>query len=176
MRARRDGPTAVARFAAHAPNDDTEGLSVSVCDVACLSNQFGDSSETTVITCANDGTVAMWRPENDNKDVLSATKEGRSMRGDSTVLGCHDGAVAVACSASRGVVASGGLDGRVRFWKMDTRRSFARPRYVRTHAFRNSILVLLLTRVVFVSEIASARCVNARRCARWRLLRMGIQF
>lgn len=175
MRARPDEPTAVARFAARAPEDDPERVSVSVCDVACLSNQSGDSSETTVVTCANDGTVAMWRSQNVNNDAASATKEGRSMRGDLTVLGCHDGAVAVACSASRGVVSSGGLDGRVRFWKMDTRRSFARSRYVRTHAFRNSVLVLLLTRVVFVSEIASARCVNARRCARWRLLRMGIQ-
>jgi len=36
--------------------------------------------------------------------------------------------------------------------------------------------VFLLTRIIFVSGIASARCVNARRCARWCLLRMGTQF
>ena len=163
MPARRDGPTAVARFAARAPDKDTERVSVSVCDVACLSNHSGGSSETTVVTCANDGTVAMWRSKNVNKDASSAKEEGRSMRGDSTVLGCHDGAVAVACSASRGVVASGGLDGQVRFWKMDTRYSFARPRYVRT---RLEILSLYCySRVSSLSQKLHRRVASMRGSA-----------
>lgn len=160
MRARRDGPTAVARFAARTPDNDTERVSVSVCDVACLSNHSGDSSETTVVTCASDGTVAMWRSKNVDKDASSATEEGRSIRGDSTVLGSHDGAVAVACSASRGVVASGGLDGRVRFWKMDARHSFAHPRYVRTH-----LEILSLYSYSRVSPLSQKlhRCVASMR-------------